>query len=217
LRGGSIGLINKFAHGKRIGGPDMTRRAPSSTTRGRARQRRGRDGLSPGAADQRRRRPRPHEARYAALLSPQGKVLFDFLVVRAPLAADEFCSIVRPRSRPISPSGSRSISCAPKSSSSTKRRHGIIAYWQASRKTRRAGLLRRSARQRPRPSRHPARAKAVAVGERASANTSAAHQSGVPRRRRLRLWRRLSHDADWISSMGDFEKGCFVARRSSRA
>lgn len=26
----------------------------------------------------------PHEARYAALLTPQGKILFDFLVVRLP-------------------------------------------------------------------------------------------------------------------------------------
>ena len=30
------------------------------------------------------------EARYAALLSPQGKILFDLLVVRAPPAAGEF-------------------------------------------------------------------------------------------------------------------------------
>ena len=34
------------------------------------------------------------EARYAALLTPQGKILFDFLVLRRPARRPLFCSIV---------------------------------------------------------------------------------------------------------------------------
>ena len=67
------------------------------------------DGLVTSEMD----RVAPGHARYAALLTPQGKILFDFLVAEAPEEREAAsCSMRRARSRRISPSGSGSTSCA---------------------------------------------------------------------------------------------------------
>ena len=73
----------------------------------------------------------PGEARYAALLTPQGKILFDMIVVRAPGARSlPISSTARRRRRPISPSGSASTSCAPRSRSPTRApSRAVAAFW----------------------------------------------------------------------------------------
>ena len=66
-------------------------------------------------------RLRPGEARYAALLSPQAKILFDMIVVREPdgdgAAYSLDCAAAQPAT---SPSGLASINCAPRSRSPTR-------------------------------------------------------------------------------------------------
>ena len=57
----------------------------------------------------------PQRAAFAALLTPQGKIMVDMIVVEAPAEdGGGFFSIVRARSRSPSPTGSISTSCAPR-------------------------------------------------------------------------------------------------------
>src|SRR5665213_1294584 len=89
LRLAPISLINKVAHARRPRSHRaMTRRAAFLDDRGVVRVS-GEDaaGFLQNLLTNDVERLGPHEARYAALLTPQGKILFDFLVVHAPADA----------------------------------------------------------------------------------------------------------------------------------
>ena len=156
------------------------------------------------------------EARYAALLSPQGKLLFDFLVVRAPLA-DEFLldcpaalagdlvkrlGLYRLRAR---------IVIADESAD-----HGIIAYWNAEPENAPGGVF--YADPRAGALGHRAvlpRAKAEAVGEAGVGEYEALRISlGVPKGGvDFAYGEAFPHDADMDLFHGlDFDKGCYVGQ-----
>ena len=87
LRGGAIGLINKCAQASAAEARhDEKSRFPR---RPRRRAGRGADaaGFLQGLLTNDVEKLGRGEARYAALLTPQGKILFDFLVLRAPADA----------------------------------------------------------------------------------------------------------------------------------
>ena len=184
LRGRLIGLTNRLRHGKRARGPfdDADRRFLAD--RGVVRVE-GEDapGFLQGLLTNDVESLPPGEARYAALLTPQGKILFDFLVLRAPgappaflldcpkaLAADLAKRLASTSSGPRSPSATR----APTSASSPT---------GAARPRRRAPRLRRSARRRARPARHPAarRGRSARAG-RARRLRGASHRRSACRR-----------------------------------
>ena len=166
----------------------------------------------------------PREARYAALLSPQGKILFDFLVVRAPAdAGAAFCSIAGRAGGRSRQAARRSTSCAPRSSiadeSADHGDHRLLA--------RRAG--KRAGRGRSTPIRAPARS-AIArscraprrsrSAKRASANTRrCASASASPRAASISpMARPFPTTPTWISSTASTSKrDATSARRSFRA
>ncbi len=158
-----------------------------------------------------------HEARYAALLSPQGKILFDFLVVRAPVAADEFL-----------------LDCAAAQAGDLAKRlalyklrariviadesadHAVIAYWNAEPENAPGGVF--YADPRAGALGHRAilpRAKAIAVGEASVGEYEALRISlGVPKGGvDFAYGDAFPHDADMDVFHGvDFEKGCYVGQ-----
>jgi folate-binding protein YgfZ len=217
LRGGSIGLINKFAHGKRWR-PPMTKRAAFLDDRGVIRVS-GEDaaGFLQGLLTNDVARLGPHEARYAALLSPQGKVLFDFLVVRAPVAAEEFlldcpAALAGDLAKRLALYRLRAkIVIADESAD-----HGVIAYWQGEPENAPGGVFYADPRV-------PAlglrailpRAKALAVGEASVGEYEALRISlGVPKGGvDFAYSEAFPHDADMDLFHGlDFEKGCYVGQ-----
>ena len=138
----------------------------------------------------------PHEARYAALLTPQGKILFDFLVVRAPVAADEFlldcpAALAGDLAKRLAIYKLRAKVVVVDESAD----HGVIAYWQGEPENAPAGIFYADPRE-ARLGRRAIlpRAKAVAVGEASVAEYEALRiASRRPQgRRRFRLWRGLS-------------------------
>ncbi|MGD1037124.1 MAG: folate-binding protein [Roseiarcus sp.] len=160
----------------------------------------------------------PHEARYAALLSPQGKILFDFLVVRAP--ADAGAAFL--------------VDCAAAQAGDLVRRlgfyrlrarialadesadHGIIAYWNAEPENAPGGVF--YADPRVGALGHRAilpRAKAVAISEASAGEYEALRISlGVPKGGvDFAYGEAFPHDADMDLFNGlDFEKGCYVGQ-----
>ncbi len=160
----------------------------------------------------------PHEARYAALLSPQGKILFDFLVVHAP--ADTGATFL--------------LDCAAAQAGDLVKRlglyrlrakivvadesadHGIIAYWQGEPENAPGGVF--YADPRVGALGHRAilpRAKAVAVGEASVGEYEALRISlGVPKGGvDFAYGEAFPHEADMDLFHGlDFEKGCYVGQ-----
>ena len=127
----------------------------------------------------------PHEARYAALLTPQGKILFDFLVVHAP--ADAGASYL------LDCDGARASELAKRLSLYKLRAkvvvadesadHGIVAYWHGEPENAAGGVLYRDPRAEALGGRGILpRAKAAAVGEADVADYEALRISrGIPK------------------------------------
>ncbi len=159
-----------------------------------------------------------HEARYAALLSPQGKLLFDFLLVRAP--ADAGAAFL--------------LDCAAAQAGDLVKRlakyklrarivvadesadHGVIAYWNDEPENAPGGVF--YADPRAGALGHRAilpRAKAVAVGEASVGEYEALRISlGVPKGGvDFAYGEAFPHEADMDLFHGlDFEKGCYVGQ-----
>ncbi len=159
----------------------------------------------------------PHQARYAALLSPQGKILFDFLVVRAPVADDEFLldcpaahaaglakrlALYKLRAKVVIVDESAD--------------HGIIAYWHGEPENAPGGVF--YADPRAGALGHRAilpRAKAVAIGEASVGEYEALRISlGVPKGGvDFAYGEAFPHDAGLDLLHGvDFQKGCYVGQ-----
>ena len=159
----------------------------------------------------------PREARYAALLSPKGKILFDFLVVRAPVAADEFlldcpAALAGDLAKRLALYKLRAkVVIADESAD-----HGIIAYWRAEPENAPGGVF--YADPRAGALGHRAilpRAKAVAVGEADDGEYEALRISlGVPKGGvDFAYGEAFPHDADMDLFHGlDFKKGCYVGQ-----
>ncbi len=159
-----------------------------------------------------------HEARYAALLSPQGKILFDFLVVRLP--ADEGEAFA--------------LDCDAAQASELAKRlgfyklrakvtigdesadHGVLAYWGGEPENAPGGIVYAD----PRASGLGTReilphAKAVAVGEASLADYEALRISlGAPKGGvDFAYGDAFPHDVNMDLLHGvDFEKGCYVGQ-----
>ncbi len=158
-----------------------------------------------------------NESRYAALLSPQGKVLFDFLVVRAPVARDEFlldcpAALAGALAKRLALYKLRAkIVIADESAD-----HGVIAYWQGEPENAPGGVF--YADPRAGALGHRAilpRAKAIAVGEADIGEYEALRISlGVPKGGvDFAYGEAFPHDADMDLFHGvDFEKGCYVGQ-----
>ena len=158
-----------------------------------------------------------HEARYAALLSPQGKMLFDFLIVRAPAAANAFlldCPVALAGDvvkRLIMYKLRARIVVADESAD-----RGVIAYWNDEPENAPGGAFYPD----PRAGAlgHRAilpRAKAVAVGEAGVGEYEALRISlGVPKGGvDFAYGEAFPHEADMDLFHGlDFEKGCYVGQ-----
>ncbi|MGD0639620.1 MAG: folate-binding protein [Roseiarcus sp.] len=159
----------------------------------------------------------PQEARYAALLSPQGKILFDLLVVRAPVAADEFlldcpAALAADLAKRLALYKLRAkIAIADESGD-----HGVIAYWQGEPENAPGGVF--YADPRAGALGHRAilpRAKAVAIGEANVGEYEALRISlGVPKGGvDFAYGDAFPHDADMDLFHGvDFQKGCYVGQ-----
>ena len=159
----------------------------------------------------------PSEARYAALLSPQGKILFDFLVVRAPVATGEFlldcpAALAGDLAKRLSLYRLRAkIAIVDESAD-----HEIIAYWRGEPENAPGGVF--YADPRAGALGHRAilpRAKAVAVGEASVGDYEALRIGlGVPKGGVDFVYgEAFPHDADLDLLHGvDFEKGCFVGQ-----
>ncbi len=157
------------------------------------------------------------EARYAALLSPQGKILFDVLVVRAPVATDEFlldcpAALAGDLAKRLALYKLRAkVVIADESAD-----HGVIAYWQGEPENAPGGVF--YADPRAGALGHRAilpRAKAVAVGEANIGEYEALRISlGVPKGGvDFAYGDAFPHDADMDLFHGlDFEKGCYVGQ-----
>jgi hypothetical protein len=160
----------------------------------------------------------PGEARYAGLLSPQGKILFDFLVVCAPsdagaaflldCAAAEAGDLVkrlgfyklRAKVAIVDESADR----------------GVVAYWRAEPENASGGLAYADPRASGLGGRAILpRAKAIAVGEADVAEYEALRIGlGVPKGGvDFAYGEAFPHDADMDLLNGlDFEKGCYVGQ-----
>ncbi len=157
------------------------------------------------------------EARYAALLTPQGKILFDFLVVRAPVAADAFlidcpAALAADLARRLAIYKLRAkVAIADESAD-----HGVIAYWNAEPENAPGGVF--YADPRVAALGHRAilpRAKALAVGEASVGEYEALRISlGVPKGGvDFAYGEAFPHDADMDLFHGlDFDKGCYVGQ-----
>jgi folate-binding protein YgfZ len=157
------------------------------------------------------------EARYAALLSPQGKILFDLLVVRAPPAAGEFlldcpAALAGDLVKRLALYKLRANVVVADESAD----HGVIAYWRGEPENAPGGVF--YADPRAGALGHRAilpRAKAVAVGEASVAEYEALRISlGVPKGGvDFAYGDAFPHDADMDLFHGvDFQKGCFVGQ-----
>jgi hypothetical protein len=158
-----------------------------------------------------------HEARYAALLSPQGKMLFDFLVARAPAAADAFlldcpAALAGDLVKRLAVYKLRAkVDIADESGD-----HGVIAFWNDEPENAPGGAF--YADPRAGALGHRAilpRAKAIAIGEASVGEYESLRISlGVPRGGvDFAYGEAFPHDADMDVFHGlDFEKGCYVGQ-----
>ena len=165
----------------------------------------------------------PGEARYAGLLTPQGKILFDMIVVRVAERRRRrpSSSTAPPRRRPISPSGSASTSCAPRSRSPTRAPRAPSSPSGARRRGAGGrGRLRRPARSAPRLEGDPAARggrrlrDGAAAPTRRCASTSVVPKGGVD----FAYGDAFPHDANFDLLNGvDFQRAATSGRRSCRA
>lgn len=160
----------------------------------------------------------PHEARYAGLLTPQGKILFDFLVVRLP--ADTGAAFA------LDCAGSQAADLAKRLSfyklrakvaiSDESADHGVLAYWGGEPENAPGGIVYADPRAAGLGKREILpRAKAVAIGEANLADYEALRISlGVPKGGvDFAYGDTFPHEADMDALHGvDFEKGCYVGQ-----
>jgi len=161
---------------------------------------------------------RPGEARYAGLLSPQGKILFDMLIVSAPgeagatylldCAADQAAALAK---RLAVYKLRANVTIADESAD-----HGVIAYWGGEPENAPGGVFYADPRD-PRLGWRAIlpRAKAVAVGEANARQYEALRISaGVPKGGVDFIYGdAFPHDANFDALSGvDFNKGCYVGQ-----
>jgi folate-binding protein YgfZ len=161
---------------------------------------------------------KPHEARYAALLSPQAKILFDFLVVALPaesgaaFALDCAASQAADLARRLNFYKLRAkVTIADESAD-----HGVVAFWGAEPETAPGGIVYADPRD-PRLGRREIlpRARAIAEGEAGRADYEALRISlGVPEGGvDFPYGDAFPHDVNMDLLHGvDFEKGCYVGQ-----
>jgi folate-binding protein YgfZ len=160
----------------------------------------------------------PGEARYAALLTPQGKILFDFLVVRAPADAGAAYLIdcEGPRAGELAKRLSLYKLRAKVTVADESADHGVIAYWHGEPENAPSGLFYRDPRAEALGHRAILpRAKAVAVGEADVGEYEALRISlAVPKGGVDFAYNdAFPHDADMDLLHGvDFKKGCYVGQ-----
>jgi tRNA-modifying protein YgfZ len=163
-------------------------------------------------------RLRPGEARYAGLLSPQGKILFDMLVVRAP--GDEGATYLLDCAAPqaanlVKRLGAYKLRAKVTIADETAKR-GVIAYWGGEPERAPGGVLYAD----PRDPRLGWRAvlpreKAVAQGETNAGQYEALRiAAGVPKGGvDFHYGDAFPHDANFDVLAGvDFDKGCYVGQ-----
>jgi folate-binding protein YgfZ len=160
----------------------------------------------------------PHEARYAALLTPQGKILFDFLVVHAP--ADAGASYLLDCDRARAADLAKRLSLyklrAKVAIADESADHGVIAYWHGEPENAPGGVFYRDPRALGLGHRAILpRAMAIAVGEADVGEYEALRISlGVPKGGvDFAFGDAFPHDADMDLLGGvDFKKGCYVGQ-----
>ncbi len=159
----------------------------------------------------------PCEARYAALLAPQGKILFDFLVVRGPGAASEFlldcpAALASALAKRLALYKLRAkVVIADESGG-----HGVLAYWGDEPEDAQGGVIYADPRAGALGNRAILpRDKAIAAGEASLGEYEALRISlGVPKGGvDFAYGDAFPHDADLDLFHGvDFEKGCYVGQ-----
>jgi tRNA-modifying protein YgfZ len=160
----------------------------------------------------------PDGACYAALLSPQAKILFDFLVVRLPaefgaaFALDCTASQAADLARRLSFYKLRAAVTISDESAD----HGVLAYWGSEPENAPGGIVYADPRAAGLGSREILpRAKAIAAGEASVADYEALRISlGVPKGGvDFTYGDAFPHDANMDLLNGvDFEKGCYVGQ-----
>jgi folate-binding protein YgfZ len=159
-----------------------------------------------------------HEARYAALLTPQGKILFDFLVVHLPAAGgaafalDCAASQAADLTKRLSFYKLRAkVAIANESAD-----HGVLAYWSGEPENAPGGVVYADPRAAELGHREILpRAKAVAIGEAHLSDYEALRISlGVPKGGVDFVYGdAFPHEANMDLLHGvDFEKGCYVGQ-----
>ena len=158
---------------------------------------------------------KPCEARYAALLTPQGKILFDFLVVSLPAGAFALDCDAGQAADLAKRLGFYKLR-ANVTISDDSADHGVLAYWGGEPENAPAGIVYADPRA-PGLGRREIlpRAKAVAVSEASPAEYEALRISlGVPKGGvDFAYGDAFPHDADMDLFHGvDFAKGCYVGQ-----
>ncbi len=161
---------------------------------------------------------KPLEACYAALLSPQAKILFDFLVVRLPaesgaaFALDCAASEAAALARRLSFYKLRAKATISDESAD----HGVVAYWGEEPETAPGGIVYGDPRAPHLGHREILpRARAIAIGEASLAKYEALRISlGVPKGGvDFAYGDAFPHDVNMDLLKGvDFEKGCYVGQ-----
>jgi folate-binding protein YgfZ len=159
-----------------------------------------------------------HEARYAALLTPQGKILFDFLVVRLP--ADSGAAFALDCAASQAADLAKRLSFyklrAKVAISDESADHCVLAYWGSEPENAPGGVVYADPRSAELGHREILpRAKAVAIGEAHLSDYDALRISlGVPRGGVDFVYGdAFPHEANMDLLHGvDFEKGCYVGQ-----
>src|SRR5271168_2162474 len=160
----------------------------------------------------------PREARYAALLTPQGKILFDFLVVRLP--ADRGAAFALDCAATQAADLARRLSFyklrAKVAISDESADHCVLAYWGGEPENAPGGIVYADPRAAELGWREILpRAKGVAIGEAALSDYDALRISlGVPKGGVDFVYAdAFPHEANLDLLQGvDFEKGCYVGQ-----
>ena len=161
---------------------------------------------------------KPHQARYAALLSPQAKILFDFLVV--PLPADVGAAFALDCAASQAADLARRLSFyklrAKVTISDESSDHGVLAYWGLEPEPAPGGIIYADPRAPGLGHREILpRAKAIAIGASSLADYEALRISlGVPKGGvDFAYGDAFPHDVNMDLLNGvDFEKGCYVGQ-----